>query len=359
MEYREFGRTRFKVSRIGMGTYYDQSYVFVSSLPHNQRRAGQKIAVLRKGLSLLRQQGGRGEKIAALRKGLALGINLIDTAEVYQTEDIVAEAIVGHRRDTLFISTKVSWDHLRYNDVLKAADNSLKRLKCSYIDLYQVHWPNADLPLAPMYEALQSLQAAGKIRAIGVSNFGVSYLSELLRIGRVESNQLPYSLLWRALEYEVGPMCVENGIDILCYSPLCQGLLTGKFAKADAVPEKRARSRLFSSARPLARHGEAGCEADVFTAVDEIREIAAEIGQPMSTVAMAWLLHQAGVASVVAGARNAAQAAENALAADLELDNDVVRRLSRATQKVKSIVGKNVDAWEGTSRMERIDRPPA
>lgn len=142
MEYREFGRTRFKVSRIGMGTYYDQSYVFVSSLPHNQRRAGQKIAVLRKGLSLLRQQGGRGEKIAALRKGLALGINLIDTAEVYQTEDIVAEAIVGHRRDTLFISTKVSWDHLRYNDVLKAADNSLKRLKCSYIDLYQVHWPN-------------------------------------------------------------------------------------------------------------------------------------------------------------------------------------------------------------------------
>ncbi len=210
MEYREFGRTRFKVSRIGMGTYYDQSYVFVSSLPHNQRRTGQKIAVLRKGLSLLRQQGGRGEKIAALRKGLALGINLIDTAEVYQTEDIVAEAIVGHRRDTLFISTKVSWDHLRYNDVLKAADNSLKRLKCSYIDLYQVHWPNPRVPIKETMKAMEKLVENGKVRFIGVSNFSLEQMrraEEALSKNKLASNEVEYSLMTRRVEKNLLPYC--------------------------------------------------------------------------------------------------------------------------------------------------------
>ena len=240
--------------------------------------------------------------------------------------------------------------------IRECCEKSLQTLRTDYIDLYQVHWPNAELPLEPMYETLRRLQAEGKVRAIGVSNFGISYLSELLAIGRVESNQLPYSLLWRAVECEIGPLCVENGISILCYSPLCQGLLTGKFSTVDEVPEKRARSRLFSKDRPLSRHGEPGCEDAVFAALAEIRKIATELGQPMGLFAMAWLLRQPGVTSVVAGARNAAQAAENARAADIELDAEVVERLCRVTDAVKAHIGINADCWEGVSRMERHPR---
>ena len=108
--------------------------------------------------------------------------------------------------------------------------------------------------------AMDALRQAGKVRAVGVSNFGRTFLAESLDVGRVEANQLAYSLLWRAIEHEVQPICAADDIGILCYSPLCQGLLTGKFHTADDVPEGRARTRLFSSARPNARHDEPGCE---------------------------------------------------------------------------------------------------
>ena len=228
-------------------------------------------------------------------------------------------------------------------------------MQTDYIDLYQVHWPSEEFPLGPMYETLQQLQAEGKVRAVGVSNFGVSYLREVLALGRVESNQLPYSMLWRAVEHEIAPLCLDNDVGILCYGPLCQGLLTGKFSAADEVPEKRARTRLFSGGRPLSRHGEPGCEEDMFAAIREIRRVAGELGQPMGRVAMAWLLAQPGVTSVVAGARNAAQAAENALAADLQLDTVILASLSQATDRIKRRIGVNADLWEHVSRMERID----
>jgi diketogulonate reductase-like aldo/keto reductase len=261
VEYREFGRTGFKVSRIGMGTYYDPSYVSVSSLPNNQKRASQGIPVLRiglslfrrhgvrfeknpvlrKGLSLLRPQEGRGEKIAALRKGLALGINLIDTAEVYQTEDIVAEAIVGQRRDTLFISTKVSWDHLRYNDVLKAADNSLKRLKCSYIDLYQVHWPNPRVPIKETMKAMEKLVENGKVRFIGVSNFSIEQMrraEEALSKNKLASNEVEYSLMTRRVEKNLLPYCEQKGIAILSARPIAAGALAKPNKKLKTIMDE-------------------------------------------------------------------------------------------------------------------------
>jgi len=179
----------------------------------------------------------------------------------------------------------------------------------------------------------------------------------LLHLGPVETNQVPYSLLWRAVEYEIEPRCLAGGVGILCYSPLAQGLLTGKFASADDVPEKRARSRLFSAARRLTRHGEAGCEEETFAALAEIRRVAGELGQPMSRLAVAWLLAQPGVTAAIVGARNAGQALENASAAELRLGPDVVARLSAITDPLKRLLGSNADPWEHVSRMERPISP--
>jgi diketogulonate reductase-like aldo/keto reductase len=137
MEYHEFGWTGVKVSDIGMGTYYDPIYIIMSFL--------------------FGHQGGRDKKIAALKRGLDLGINLLDTAEIYQTEDIVAAAIEGRKRDDLFIATKVFMNHLGYKEVLRAAERSLKRLKCSYIDLYQIHMPNPRVPIEETMKAMEKL----------------------------------------------------------------------------------------------------------------------------------------------------------------------------------------------------------
>jgi aryl-alcohol dehydrogenase-like predicted oxidoreductase len=139
---------------------------------------------------------------------------------------------------------------------------------------------------------------------------------------------------------------------ILCYSPIAQGLLAGTFATAAEVPDKRARTRLFSSVRKMTRHGEPGCEAETFAAVAAIRDLARAAGIPMGRLSLAWLLRQPAVTSVVAGARNAAQAADNAAAADLDLDDALVAELSRITDPVKRLMGRNVDPWEHVSRME-------
>jgi len=198
--------------------------------------------------------------------------------------------------------------------------------------------------------ALEDMREQGKVRAIGVCNFGVQDLSDLLEVGRVETNQLPYSLLWRAIEYEIQPKCVEAGLGILCYSPLIQGLLTGKFASPDEVPEGRARTRLFSGDRSQTRHGEAGCEAETFAAIEGIRRIGEEIGEPMAKLAVAWLLHRPGVTSVITGARRPDQIVQTAQAADLELASEIVDRLAKITDEVKRAMGPNPDMWQSESR---------
>jgi aryl-alcohol dehydrogenase-like predicted oxidoreductase len=137
---------------------------------------------------------------------------------------------------------------------------------------------------------------------------------------------------------------------ILCYSGLAQGLLTGKFASADEVPEGRARTRFFASERPGARHGGPGCEEAVFAAIEEIRGICQEVGRPMAEVAMAWLLQQQGVASVLAGARRPDQIRQTARAAELALAPEIVERLTAASEEVKLAMGPNPDMWQTKSR---------
>jgi myo-inositol catabolism protein IolS len=292
------------------------------------------------------------DSIATVRAALDAGVNLFDTAEGYgggDSESVLGRALAGRRHEAV-IATKVSRSNLSGQTLQEACQRSLRRLQTDYIDLYQIHWPNPKIPLEETWEALERLREQGKVRAIGVCNFGLSDLSDLLALGWVATNQLPYSLLWRAIEYGIRQKCTDEGIGILCYSPLVQGLLTGKFSSPDEVPEGRARTRLFSSDRPQARHGEAGCETEVFSALEKIRHISHEIEQPMASLSLAWLLHQPGVTSVIVGARKPHQIEQTAQAADLVLSAAVVDALTAATEEVKRKLGPNPDMWQAESR---------
>ena len=174
---------------------------------------------------------------------------------------------------------------------------------------------------------------------------------ELLQCGRVDVNELPYNLLWRAIEDNVLPTCIEKGVSVACYSSLLHGLLTGKFRSVDDLPPGRARTRHFSSSREGIRHGEPGAEKETFEAIDRIREISEEAGLPMAQVAIAWLLQQQGVTTVIAGARNREQVRINASAALLELPKDVMDALTQTTDPLKQKLGPNADMWQSDSRI--------
>jgi diketogulonate reductase-like aldo/keto reductase len=278
MDYREFGRAEIKVSAIGMGTYYDATWIAASRL------------------SGYRQ--GREDKIAALRSGVELGINLIDTAEIYETESLVAEAIKGHRRDALFIATKVWPMHLKYDQVLKAAQRSLERLQCSYIDLYQIHWPNPLVSIKETMRAMEKLVDDGKVRYIGVSNFSLSQTKEAeaaLSKYELVSNQVEYSLKVRDIEADLLPYCDKNGIVILAYRPLAHGALANPSGKLKAV-------------------------------IDEISQ--KDGGKTSTQIALNWLLNKSRMVFPIPRASRPQRVAENAEAVGWSLDPSDMAKLA-------------------------------
>lgn len=293
------------------------------------------------------------DSLATIETALDAGINFFDTAPSYGNG--YSETLLGrtlkHRRDHAVIATKVPPTRLRYDDLIASCNESLERLATDYIDLLQIHWPNRDVPFDEPLAAMDALRKQGKIRAIGVSNFGPRDMRDAMRITRIESNQLAYSLLARMIEHDIQPLCVDNKMSILPYSPLMQGLLTGKFRSPDDVPQGRARTRHFSSDRPQARHGEPGCETQTFNAIERIRQISDELNVPMDRLALAWCLHRPGVPSVLAGARNPQQVRANAAAADLMLDQSTLDALDRATAPVMAALGSDADLWERPSRI--------
>jgi myo-inositol catabolism protein IolS len=297
-------------------------------------------------------QRAEDDSIETIRAALDEGINFFDTAEAYgdgDSEIILGRALLGRRPEAV-IATKVSASHLGPADLRAACEASLRRLNTDYIDLYQIHWPSRTIPLDETMKALQSLQEDGKVRAIGVCNFGILDLSDALQLGPVVTDQLPYSLIWRAIEYEILPKCLETSTGILCYSPLAQGLLSGAYTCAEDVPTGRSCTRWFSDARPMARHGEPGCEAETFAALARIRAISDRLLEPMTNVAIAWLLSRPGVTSVLAGARTPAQLRVNAQAAELDLGAEVLDELTAVTEEVKEKIGSNPDMWQSESR---------
>ncbi len=291
--------------------------------------------------------------IDTVHAALAGGINFFDTAEGYEdgySERILGRALVGRRGEAI-VATKVSATNLRPEDVAIACERSLQNLQMDYVDLYQIHWPNHDVPLAETVGALERLKEQGKIRAIGVSNFAVGDLTDVVALTHVETDQLPYSLLWRVIERDIQPLLVKEGIGIICYSSLAQGLLTGRYKNADEVPEGLTQSRWYSGTRPLAGHGEPGVETEVFEALDTLHGLADEAGVSMATMALAWVKVQPAVTCFLVGARNPEELSWNLPVNDVSLPADLLGRLSAATDTVKEKLGDNADMWVVPSRM--------
>jgi diketogulonate reductase-like aldo/keto reductase len=178
------------------------------------------------GLGLWKYKGG----VEPLHRGIELGAFLLDTAEVYGTEGVTGRAIKGIR-DKVFVATKVSGSHLRHDDVLKAAEASLRELETDYIDLYQIHWPNSSVPIKDTMRAMEALVDRGQVKYIGVSNFSVSELQEAqaaMRHHPIVANQVLYNLNDRDIERDLLPYCQKHPVTILAYTPLDDGRLAKK-----------------------------------------------------------------------------------------------------------------------------------
>jgi len=287
--------------------------------------------------------------IATIRKACDKGVNLFDTAEEYgdgHSEELLGRALAD-RRKNVYIASKVTETNLRPDDLKKACENSMRRLDTDYLDIYYVHWPNPDIPIEETIGGLKELRKEGKIRYFAPSNFGVSQLNEFSEEASIFFDQLPYSLLWRAIEYEVKPYCLKNGIGLVTYSPLLHGMLAGKFENPEEVPPGRARTRHFSGNRPNARHGEGGAEKETFETIARIREVCQSAGVNMAQAAIAWVLEREGVGTVMVGARNPEQIEENIRAIDLDLSPGVTERLTEVTEQLKEVLGPNPDMWQG------------
>ena len=328
MKYRKLGQTNLDISAIAMGCWaIGGGYTWG---PQNQK-----------------------DSIDTIRAAVDLGVNLFDTAEFYSegySEEVLGKGVSG-LRDKVLIATKVWVDNLTSEKLIQACEGSLKRLNTDYIDLYQIHWPNWDVPLEETLSAMLKLRDSGKIRFLGVSNFGIQDLTEALGYADIVSNQVAYSLLFRAIEFDILPECRKANLSALAYSPLAQGLLTGKFESLAEVDDERARLRLYSRDRSGTVHEEPGCENEVEETLHRIVSICDDLGEPMANVVLAWVLQQPGITSVLAGARNPDQIRKNIQAANLDLPAEAITQLRDTTETVKAKIGANADPWRTATRI--------
>lgn len=291
---------------------------------------------------------------AVVERALALGANYFDTAEMYnlgRSESALGRALAGRRAQAL-IGSKLSPSHATSPEAVRQhCEATLARLGTEYVDLYMVHWPLPEDVVEPTFATLMQLQAEGKIRHIGVSNFGVQQMTAALATGvTLAVNQLPYSLLARAIEHEILPFCAAHGIGVIGYMPLMQGLLTGKYRSADEMPPGLTRTRHFRPDRPDSRHGEPGAEAETFALVEGLRQIAAREGAPMAQLALAWAAANPAMTCVLAGARNTGQLEENAAGATRRLSPALKAELDALSAAVMAKLGANVDLWHPAER---------
>jgi len=286
---------------------------------------------------------------AVVHSALDHGINFFDTAEQYndgRSEQALGQALTG-LRDRAVVATKVSPDNTRPQTLRQHCETSLRRLRTDYLDIYYVHYPITGDWAQDAFATLVDLQSEGKIRSIAVSNHGVEQMRDVLATSaQINLNQLHYNLLSRAIEVEIVPMCLRENIGVVAYTPLLQGLLTGKYQTIEEIPAPRRRTRHFRS-RDEARHGEQGAEQEVFEALAELRTLAQETSISMTHLALAWVMAKPGVSSVLVGVRSPEQMAENAAAAEVDMTPELVRRLDELSQPVFDALGANADYWEG------------
>jgi len=260
------------------------------------------------------------QAIKTVHAALDAGINFIDTAEGYYTsEAILGRALLG-RRDRVMLATKLSGDHSPQH-IRLAVENSLRKLLTDYIDLYQIHRPNPDWPIAQTMAELVKLKQEGKVRHLGVSNFSVQQTEEASVYGPIASVQPQYSMIFRSAEQDLFPYCSAQGIGIMAYAPLARGLLSGKYEA----------SHSFSENDDRARHP---------TLTQAVRDAAVEIsrrltpwakdhGYTMAQLAIAWTLGNTAVTTAICGAKTPQQAIENSQAGRWRLSADDMTEIAQ------------------------------
>jgi aryl-alcohol dehydrogenase-like predicted oxidoreductase len=277
---------------------------------------------------------------ACVHAALDAGISTFDTADVYaagRAEEILGRALHGVRRETLEIATKVYWplgagannSGLSRKHISEGIDNSLRRLGTDYVDLYQAHRYDFDTPLEETVRAFDDLVRAGKVLYIGVSEWRAEQIADALRIAadlgldRIVSSQPQYNMLWRVIEPEVIPLCEKEGIGQVCFSPIAQGVLTGKYKPGELPPAGSRATDEASGAGFISRW----MRDDVLSAVQNLVPLAAEAGLKPGQLAIAWVLQNPNVSSAITGGSRPEQVRENAAAAGVRLDADLMRAI--------------------------------
>ncbi len=299
----------------------------------------------------------RKEALDAIRASFDHGITSIDTAPAYGqglSEEIVGEAIRGMKRDKIQILTKfgLRWDTAKGEFFFKSKDNSgrdilvhklassksimkecedsLRRLKTDYIDLYQIHWHDSTTPITETMEAMQRLLEQGKIRAAGVCNYTAGQMEEAEKTLSLASNQVPYSMAFRDIEKDVIPYAIQHNKAIIAYSPLQRGLLTGKISPGYKFNEGDTRDgNVFYSHENIVR---------VNAFLDKLKPLAKEKNATLGQLVIRWTIEQPGITIALVGARNSRQAIENARVSEIHLsktEHDLI-----STELKKFVVAK-------------------
>lgn len=294
-----------------------------------------------------------------------LGINYFDTAEAYnegRSETSLGEAITGIPRDRIVIGTKVSPSNCYKETLIRHCEASLNRLQTDYIDVYMIHWPlhphsirhftddkriiENPPEIEEAFEGLKILKQQGKIRNFGVSNFSSNRLKNLI-ICEISVNQLPYNLLCRAIEYDTLPFCEKNGIGVIGYMALMQGILSDKYGTIEEIPVLLRRTRHFDSKKNKeCRHGEAGAEEEFLNALTGIRDICKRSGISMAEIAIKWIIQNPAITCTLAGARNISQLKANVKAIDAKLSKDISDELCLVTLPLMKTLGNHFDYYE-------------
>ena len=270
------------------------------------------------------------------------GINFFDTANVYgegRSEEVLGRALAGRPRDSFVVATKV-WGEmpdggrgLSRDQVLMQIDASLHRLNLEFVDLYQCHSYDDDVPVEETLGALTEVVDAGKARFVGVSNWSGEQIRNAVELARdrgfakIVSSQPEYSLLYRDPEEDVIPLSRENGVSQIVYSPLAQGVLSGKYRPGEAF---RAGTRAHARESFMSEY----LDEAVLARVERLRPFADGLGVTMAQLALAWILHEANVASAIVGASRPEQLRDNAAASGVELDDDTMGAIEVALAPV-------------------------
>ena len=311
MDFRYLGNSGLKVSEISYGNWLTHG----SQVENEQAKACVKAA-------------------------LEAGITTFDTADVYantKAETVLGEALEGQRRESLEILTKVYWPTgpggpndtgLSRKHIHESINASLKRLKTDYVDVYQAHRFDTETPLEETIEAFADVVRAGKALYIGVSEWTAEQLQEGHRLARelhiqLVSNQPQYSMLWRTIEAEVVPASEELGIGQVVFSPIAQGVLTGKYKPGEQPPAGSRATDDKGGSNMISRY----LNDDVLNRVQELKPIADEVGLSLSQLAIAWVLQNPNVSSAITGASRPEQVTENVKAAGVKLEDGLLKRI--------------------------------